>query len=629
MKKTIFALMSAIVFLAQCIICADAAVYTTTEPTNGDCVYIAGNPDMYPIEYYDANDKEFKGILPEIYKKISEESGIDFSYVSAGAENEQSRMARNKQVEIVSAHVRGEVEGVNNEVRIITLDSEGEAVDICICFTSIASQTLIDTVSSAVSASTNEDLARMAIENSSMNTPSDFSFWVFFVTIESFVLIFLLFFNVIKRHNTERKATENMLVDHMTGIGNRLYFDLKYQHLISPASSTLYYIAYIGIDVKQIVQYYDVSVSEDIQMYAASEIIEDLTERDFCARTSDGRFVMAFEAPTVELAEKKLDELLSYLNQFNKEVTVKFQAGLYHMETPGIPCDKAIFNARHGYYRARETGDPFVLCDAKLLEHEEYVLGLKKKLWRGIKQKEFRLYTQYIFTDDGKTACGAEALSRWENPEDGMILPRDYIEMLETAEMIDELDFYILEECCRTLSDWKDDNRKKLWLSCNINGITLSNPGFAKRFKKMIDRYAFELNNLVLEITEDALADTSSQVAENIDQCKAFGCRIALDSFGSGGSYVKNLGDYPIDIIKIDRQLIAASKTEKGERLLTGIIRFAHYLGIEVLCEGVEDDEELENAFNAESDYVQGFLLARTIPVDQASADRDTVYVSM
>ena len=620
--------MTAIVILACGIVCADAAVYTTTEPTNGDCIYIAGNPDMYPIEYYDRNDKEFKGILPEFYRQISEESGIDFSYVNAGTSNEQNRMSKNDQVELVSAHIKGEVEGLTDEVHIITLDRDGKKVDVCIGFTSIASQELIDTVSSGISSVSAENIAALAVEYASLNTSSDFSFWLIFVTVEMFALIFLLFFNINKRHNTELQAKESMLIDPMTGIGNRVYFEQMYQSHIDPVSSTLYYIAYIGIDVKRIVQYYDAAVSEEIQMYAASELIEEANENDFCARVSDGRFTFAFEAPTIEAAEKKLKELLSYLDQFNSEVIVNFQAGLYHLESSNISCEEAIFNARYGYHRACESGEPYVVSDTKLLEHEEYVLGLKKKLLRAIDQKEFKLYTQYIFTGDGKTACAAEALSRWESREDGTILPRDYIEMLEAAEMIDELDLYILEECCRKLSEWQNDYKSEFWLSCNINGITLSDAGFMERFKKITNKYVFDRNKLVLEISEDALKGKNARVTENIEQFKEMGFRIALDGFGSGYSSIKDLGDHPIDIIKIDRQIVAGSKTEKGYRLLKGMVRFAHYLGIEVLCEGVENETELDNSIDAECDYIQGFLLARANPADEASADRDIVFLN-
>lgn len=147
---------------------------------------------------------------------------------------------------------------------------------------------------------------------------------------------------------------------------------------------------------------------------------------------------------------------------------------------------------------------PFVFSDSKLLGREEYVKSLKSKLCDALDNKEFRLYVQYIFDGKGQKACGAEALSRWDSPDEGVIAPADYIQMLETAEMIDELDFYILGECCRTLESWKQTYKRNIWLSCNMTRITLSNENFAERFKEIISRYDFDIGKLVIEITEDA-----------------------------------------------------------------------------------------------------------------------------
>ena len=627
MKKMIFALLAAAVIIVTWTFCAYAQVFTTTEATNGDCIYIAGNPDMYPIEYYDPKDKLYKGILPDLFEQISKRGGINFSYVNASSSNIQDRLAKNNQVEIVSAHVRGDVDFLSDEVHIVTLENEGKQIDICIGFTSIASDQLKDTVISSIDSLSGEGMTRLAIENASTVHTSDFSFWMLFMTIELSILIFLLFLSILKRHNTQRQALEYELADTMTGIGNSSYFEYRYQNFISPASGTLYYIAYIGVDIKHIVQYYDAALSDELQIAAAGEISEEATERDFCARVSDGRFALAFEAPTIEFAKEKLEKLLLRLNGLNSEISVRFQAGLYHLESSGISCKQALFNARQGYYSARESNELYVTSDRELLKHEEYVLGLKKKLWRAIENKEFRLYTQYIFTGDGKKACGAEALSRWENPEEGTVFPKDYIEMLRTAGMIEDLDFYILEECCITLSKWREDEKRNLWLSCNMTEQTLAKDNFSDRFNSIINKYDFNRNNLVLEITEDAFTNNDEQVIGNIEFCKKAGCRIALDDFGLGCSSFKDLVYYPIDIIKIDKQIVEKSKTERGNHLLVGIICLAHFLNIKALCEGVEDENELNNSIKAECDYIQGFLLARTIPVDEASSDRDITFL--
>ncbi len=630
MKLKLTAIFAAAVLLIFGTVAAHAAVYTVDEPTNGDTVYIAGDPDMYPIEYYDVRAKEYKGILPQLYKKISEDSGVDFSYINSGTSNEQYRLAKNKQVELVSAHAKGDVDFLSGEVHILTYNNGEEEVELCVGFTSIASDDLVNTVTSALQSASSEQILRLAVETAVNNSPNDFPFWLLFAAIGLVLLCAVLVIILIMRRKKEKLAKENRLADPLTGIGNSLYFEEWYHNFISPASSALYYIAYIGIDVQQILQYADAAVSEEIQIYAASEIAAESGEADFCARVSDGRFALAFEAPVEAQAKEYIERLLTRLNRFNSDVMTKyhihFQAGVFHLDAPNIPCEKALFNARHGFYHARETGESYVFADAKLLRREEYVRGLKNKLRDALDEKEFRLYVQYIFDGTGKTACGAEALSRWDSPDEGVIPPTEYIRMLETAEMIDELDFYILEECCRTLQEWKQTPKKNLWLSCNMTRITLSNENFAERFKAIVKKYDFDIGKLVVEITEDALAESQKQVVDNIAVCKQIGCRIALDDFGCGYSSVRDLNDYPIDIIKIDRELIIESNKEKGKQLLCGIVKLAHFLGIQALCEGVENEEEMTVSVEAECDYIQGYLLARTNPANEPSVERNITF---
>ncbi len=629
--KKLTVIIAAAVLMIFAVSAVSAAVYTVDEPTNKNTVYIAGDPDMYPIEYYDSKDREYKGILPELYKKISAGSGIDFSYINSGTTNEQYRLAKNNQVEMVSAHAKGDVDFLKDEVHILTYNNGKKEVELCIGFTSIAPDDLVKKVTAELKSASSEEVLRLSVETMSAETPNDFPIYLIFIITGLAVICILLVINIIIRRKKEKKARADRLTDSLTGIGNHMYFEQWYNSFISPASHVLYYIAYIGIDIQRILQYADSAVSDEIQVFAASVISAEASETDFCARVSDGRFVLAFQAPAEEQAREFTERLLSKLNKFNSEVMLKyhihFQAGVFHLDAPNIPCEKALFNARHGFYHARETGEAYVFTDAKLLKREEYVLGLKRKLRDALDKKEFRLYLQYIFDGKGKLACGAEALSRWDSPEDGVIAPSDYISMLETAEMIDELDFYILEECCRTLESWKQTEKKNLWLSCNMTRITLSGEGFARRFEEIVKKYDFEMDKLVIEITEDALAESTKQVVDNIALCKKTGCRIALDDFGCGYSSVKDLNDYPIDIIKIDRELIVKSNTEKGRQLLLGVVKLAHYLGIKALCEGVETETEMTVSKETGCDYIQGYYLSRTNPADEVSVERGISFI--
>ena len=631
MKKS-FIVLFALLLSVLSVIAVGASVVTTAEPTNGSTVYIAGNPDMFPIEYFDDQAKEYRGILPEMYRSISEKSGYDFTYVSAGDKDQQWRLAMNEQVEIVSAHQKGSIEDVDELIDLTTLHQDGEEITVSIGFTEIASPELKEAVKNGVSAFTASDILSYSASSADRSANAPFPLYLVIIAAVAVLGLVVMIILFVFGKKKEKAQQENSLIDPMTGIGNEEHFEGWYNSFISPSSSVLYYIAYIAIDVNRILQYSDASTAEEIQVFAAAELSSAARETDFCARLSDGVFALAYQAPTDELARVKIEEIMLKLNGFSSDVMVKyhirFHAGVFHLDSPNIPCEKALFNARHGYFHSVENEVDFTFTDLKLLNRANYVRGLQKKLWKAINEKEFKLYLQYIFDGKGKAVCGAESLSRWESPEDGTIYPKDYIKLLEDAEMIDQLDLYILECCCERLSSWRDTVKKNVWISCNMTRITLSDPAFVERFREITGKYAFAPEQLVLEITEDAFSGSNKQVIDNIRACKEMGFKIALDDFGAGYSSIRDLTDYPIDIIKIDRQLIINTKKARGAVLLEGLVKLSHFLGIEALCEGVETQEQMQKAMGADCDYIQGFLLSRTNPADEASVDRNLTFTS-
>ena len=110
----------------------------------------------------------------------------------------------------------------------------------------------------------------------------------------------------------------------------------------------------------------------------------------------------------------------------------------------------------------------------------------------------------------------------------------------------------------------------------------------------------------------------ASVAYKNILGIKKYGCRIALDDFGSGYTSFSDLCDYPIDVIKIDKHIVEKSKSDRGNAVLIGIVRMAHNLGITVLCEGIENEGESQKATDAGCDYIQGFLYSRVLPIENA-----------
>lgn len=624
MIKRITAVAAACLLLLCSAFSISAAVEYTAEPTGGKTVYVAGNPDMYPIEYYDSDAKTYKGILPDLYKDISESTGLDFTYIRSGSKNEQNRLAKNRQAEIISAHIKGEIEELNDSILLFSFEKDGETVEICIGFTDIANSSVTSPIKEAIENFSDSELLALALQASVQTTKTVSVRWLIIGMIVLLVIIAVLAALTVKNRIKTKKSLQDKLTDPVTGIGNEKYFEQNFRHFITLSSYSLYYITYISLNLQRIEKYFSTTEAEEIERYAANILSSFAGELDFTARIGSGVFLCAFQCPSEEEMGVRATELLNKLNaykeKFLEECRTFFRAGIFHLNSSNIPFETALYNSRQAYIFSHQNKLPYTFATAELLNKEATKSKLQRKLADAIKNNEFKMYMQFIVDAKSGGIKGAEALSRWHNPEDGVLLPTNYIDALITSGIIDHLDFYIFEEVCSQLEKWAKTDKNQLWISCNFTRATVSQSNFFKRFEEIVNQYSFEHDKLIIELTEDSLADNKTMVFQNILAFKKLGFKVALDDFGSGYSSFSDLCDYPIDIIKIDRHIVAKTATTRGNALLRGITKLAHDLGIKVLCEGVETEKENINSIYADCDYIQGYYYSRVLPQEETDA---------
>ncbi len=233
----------------------------------------------------------------------------------------------------------------------------------------------------------------------------------------------------------------------------------------------------------------------------------------------------------------------------------------------------------------------------------------------GIENNEFKMHLQFVVDNRTKKVISAEALSRWESPQRGIIGPGNYIRNMETAGLISKHDFYMFELACRQLEKWNDTEYKDISISCNFTRITLSEEDCIDNLKIISERYNFNKSKLAIEITEDAIEKDMETAKRNVRLCKELGFRIYLDDLGSGYTSLSNLCDYPIDVVKIDRDILLKADTKRGKDLFSGIIALAHSLNIYVICEGVETEEQNNLVSQSDCDFIQGWYYAKPLPL--------------
>lgn len=236
---------------------------------------------------------------------------------------------------------------------------------------------------------------------------------------------------------------------------------------------------------------------------------------------------------------------------------------------------------------------------------------------RGIENNEFKMYLQFVVDNKTEKIVSAEALSRWDCPKRGIVGPGMYIGNMETTGLISKHDFYMFELACRQLEKWSSTEYKDISISCNFTRLTLSEENCIDRLKEISDNYNFDKTKLAIEITEDAIEKDRETAQRNVMLCKELGFRIYLDDLGSGYTSLANLCDYPIDVVKIDRDILLKADTKKGRDLFTGIVALAHSLNMPVICEGVETAEQTELMSETGCDYTQGWYYSKALPLEE------------
>ncbi|EJW99530.1 diguanylate cyclase, partial [gut metagenome] len=276
-----------------------SATVSTREPTGAaDTVYVAGNPNWYPVEYYDESSKSYEGILPELLELVTEKTGLKFTYVEAGIEDHRHLLAHNKQVEIVSGCKTGEnwsyETGMSISEAVFSIPSEGgKNVEAYFAFTAIADESLIRTIKQVLSGLTASELAgifiRFLTEHSRPSNPTK-------TMITSAVIIVLFALTVllsIKLRRYHRESDKDARVDPLTGIWNKNYFVNFFEKFISDQYRSLYCVVYIAFDIVRVNQYYGEAVAEEQLQFAANELQLSTRENEVVARVSGGGFAVA------------------------------------------------------------------------------------------------------------------------------------------------------------------------------------------------------------------------------------------------------------------------------------------------------------------------------------------------
>jgi diguanylate cyclase (GGDEF)-like protein len=243
-------------------------------------------------------------------------------------------------------------------------------------------------------------------------------------------------------------------------------------------------------------------------------------------------------------------------------------------------------------------------------------LFIKRELRRTLTEQGFDVHYQPIVAAEGQKIVGVEALMRWNHPTRGMIPPGEFIPIAEQTGLMPQLGEFVLRRALADAVRWKD-----VYIAVNISPYQMRDRGLVSLVAAVLADTGIAPSRVMLEVTEGVLIDNPDEAMERLQQLRALGIKIALDDFGSGYSSLSYLRRFPIDKLKIDKEFVAPlGRSSDGGVIIQAIMALGRALGLTVLCEGVETEEQRILLRLAGCDEMQGFLFAK--PAPRAAIDR-------
>ncbi len=265
-------------------------------------------------------------------------------------------------------------------------------------------------------------------------------------------------------------------------------------------------------------------------------------------------------------------------------------------------ADTAMYHAKRNQMPSAEYESEMT---TELLKNRE----TNELMTKAVERNEFRLHYQPLFDAKAGTAFGAEALLRWEH-EGRTVSAANFIPALEATGQIIPVSRWLIDEACRQQREWRDQGYD-LTVSINISALQFKDAHFLESIIEPIKKYDVSPKKIDLEITEGILIENVDQVTEKLLQLKELGCHISIDDFGTGYSSLAYLRQFPLDKLKIDRAFVKDIPDSDDGVIATGIIMLANLLGLEVLAEGIETEEQLKFLRKHGCDQFQGYYFAK------------------
>jgi len=407
-------------------------------------------------------------------------------------------------------------------------------------------------------------------------------------------------------------------------------FEKALEHGLPNAKRQDASIALVMIDLDKFKNINDTlghNIGDALLIAVAKRIKDELRDGDILSRIGGDEFaILVHNIDNIELVNHFTDRVINALCKplaiEGHSIVISASVGIASYPECAADSKELMKCADVALYRAKESGRNQAHFYSKTL-HEKIQkrIALENDIRGAIERDEFILHYQPQICTQTEVITGAEALIRWNHPSRGQIPPATFIPLAEDLGLISELGNWVLETACAQFQKWRNTFNAidlNLSISVNLSALQLSGDTLINNIERVISKYDIPHQRLELELTESAISYDVDVSTDLLESLSGRGISLAMDDFGTGYSSLLQLKAYPFHVLKIDKSFIqSVSDDTEGELYLKAINSFAKILGLEVVAEGVETEQQRDLCRKLEFDRIQGYYYSRPIPANE------------
>ena len=433
------------------------------------------------------------------------------------------------------------------------------------------------------------------------------------------------------RDITERKVAQERLLelasrDSLTQLVNRAVFNDRLIHAIHLAKRNEEQLAVLFIDLdnfKEVNDAFGHKMGDEILMRAARRLETNVRESDTVGRFGGDEFVILLEGlqsanDALLITQKILTNLSQGYKTDEAELFISASIGISLFPKDGSSADDLIQNAdRAMYLTKRERKNGFEFFNKEMKTHALEKLEVSNKLRNALDNDEFVLHYQpQVDSKSGRVYC-VEALIRWRQPDGRLSEPGEFLQIAEDSGLMLKIGEWVLESACRQMVSWLERGVAPDWISVNVSDREINRPDFVELLESILLRTQIPPERLELELTENIIFNDMDKTKMALSRTKELGVRLAIDDFGTGYSTLQYLAHFPFDTLKIDSHYAQhLLESSKDAAVISGIVMIAKNLGLNVVGEGIELQEQLNFYESLDCNNIQGWFFSKDLDGD-------------